>query len=780
MANSENLYDVLGVSPGADQRDIKKAYFAKVRQFPPETHPAQFALLREAYDVLGLPESRRQYDSSRGEAFAELGPEHAAQMRAAVAAMAAGDWAPAAILLQAVLSQRPDGQEARGRLCACLLSLKRHDEAEQQARELVGRYPSEPQSHLFLGSSLRGQERLDEAHQAFLEAVKCGPTSFQPVRALVDMELAHDRPKVALAFIEARLSEAVDAPMALALRMERVALLQHTLAWAIADQELDVVQVDAERLDQREELSFFLERRAAVLLAQGHHKHAEKLLRRLAALAPKRETIALTSRAVVRLSELPEASVAWLRAQRKSPEILFLPRAGVLADSLLFLLALAAIGLAALAEYHPDSDWTAPEVVLGGVLSVCAGVFAAGAGQRWWRHLNSKLGRFIAVHPLYLVEMELDEVRVWPLVALSRVAATHHHTNGMYTGTQFKLTFGSKVRSLSVRPKQLAERFGEALQAIRARLLDLLHQGVLGAENGADFVPAPLMLRGQPPRDLRRWALLASGAALGAVVAVSGMVRAQRAQEDSEWIAAQADPSPQLVRQYLERHPDGRYVRDCAELLAGRRTLVVERLRSRAPELAALLEQAPNDRPLEVSVRFSGTATAPAFRPLKSKGWLLAGLPEREIGPERRAKWERTVLLALREGLSQLAGPGWFKLELLDGAKSTSSAPLLSVAYELAFTGGAYAARSVAGDEAGATLWPAPRITARATIAGVQKQVSVEPPRSLPVVGRAAERLAADPGAAWEPLLDQLSLGFGERLGQALGAAPTSNALRPR
>lgn len=767
MSASDNLYDVLGVAPGADQRDIKKAYFAKVRQFPPETHPAEFARLREAYDVLGTPEGRRQYDASRGEAFAELGPELAAEMRAAVAAMAAEDWAHAVNLLQAVLGQRPDAEEARGRLCACLLSLKRYAEAEQQARELVSRHPSKPQSHLFLGYALRDRERPQDAHLAFLEAAKLAPADFRPVRALVDMELARKRPEAALAFVDARLREVADDAMTLGLRMERIALLHHTLAWAKADHELDAARADAERLDQKEDLAFFLEREGAVLLAQGKHQRAEQVLARLAGLAPKRETSALTSHAVVRLSELPEASVAWLKAQKKSPEILCLPRAGLFSDSLLFLVALAAFGLPALVALSSDSEWTGVGLVLGGGLLAGTGVFAAWAGQRWWRHLNSAVGRFVAVHPLYLVEMDLDEVRLWPLVALSRIAATHHHTNGVYTHTQFNLSFGPKVRSLSVRPQALGNQFGDVLQAIRNRLLDLLHGGMLGAERGADFVPAELMRRGRPPRDVRRLKVLAAGAALGALLTVAGVLLGQRGQEDAEWFSAQADGSPVAVRGYLARHPGGRYAQAGAELLASRRASLLERLRVTAPELAALLEKAPSDRPVGVPVRISGTAAAPAFKPPTLKGWVLAGPPEQELGPARRAERERQLLAGLQQHLSQRVGAGWFDLY---EARPDRDPALLSVEYELSFAGRVYSAKSAAGDDVGATLWPAPRITARATLAGVEKQVTVEPPRSLPVRGEAAQRLASDAGAVWEPVLQQLWLGFGERLGAALGA----------
>ena len=55
-------YDLLGVQPDADADAIRTRYLALVREFPPETHPAQFQAIRSAYDVLIDPDARHQYD----------------------------------------------------------------------------------------------------------------------------------------------------------------------------------------------------------------------------------------------------------------------------------------------------------------------------------------------------------------------------------------------------------------------------------------------------------------------------------------------------------------------------------------------------------------------------------------------------------------------------------------------------------------------------------------------------------------------------------------------
>ncbi len=58
-------YDLLGVARDADAATVRARYLALVREFPPETHPAQFQAIRTAYDILKDPDSRRQYDRER-------------------------------------------------------------------------------------------------------------------------------------------------------------------------------------------------------------------------------------------------------------------------------------------------------------------------------------------------------------------------------------------------------------------------------------------------------------------------------------------------------------------------------------------------------------------------------------------------------------------------------------------------------------------------------------------------------------------------------------------
>jgi len=49
---------VLGVQPGAGDDEIRAAYLAKVREYPPDRSPEEFERVRDAYDLLRDPRRR--------------------------------------------------------------------------------------------------------------------------------------------------------------------------------------------------------------------------------------------------------------------------------------------------------------------------------------------------------------------------------------------------------------------------------------------------------------------------------------------------------------------------------------------------------------------------------------------------------------------------------------------------------------------------------------------------------------------------------------------------
>ncbi|MGI6224236.1 MAG: DnaJ domain-containing protein [Prevotella sp.] len=63
-----DYYKILGVDKNIPQKDVRRAYLKRAKQFHPDLHPddpkakAKFQALNEAYDVISDPEKRAKYD----------------------------------------------------------------------------------------------------------------------------------------------------------------------------------------------------------------------------------------------------------------------------------------------------------------------------------------------------------------------------------------------------------------------------------------------------------------------------------------------------------------------------------------------------------------------------------------------------------------------------------------------------------------------------------------------------------------------------------------------
>lgn len=59
---SNDPYAVLGLERGATHREVKRAYFRLVREYPPETEPEAFKRLRGAYEKLRTADTKAETD----------------------------------------------------------------------------------------------------------------------------------------------------------------------------------------------------------------------------------------------------------------------------------------------------------------------------------------------------------------------------------------------------------------------------------------------------------------------------------------------------------------------------------------------------------------------------------------------------------------------------------------------------------------------------------------------------------------------------------------------
>lgn len=133
---AEDLYQTLGVTADADERQIKKAYFRLVRKHPPEKDPENFKAIRAAYETLFDEKARKSYD-----AMANFGEELAELLDKAMERVAEEDWEGAAGPLKRILVLDPNAHAARNQLGLCLACQERFDDAQKVFETLTKKQP---------------------------------------------------------------------------------------------------------------------------------------------------------------------------------------------------------------------------------------------------------------------------------------------------------------------------------------------------------------------------------------------------------------------------------------------------------------------------------------------------------------------------------------------------------------------------------------------------------------------------------------------------------------
>jgi tetratricopeptide (TPR) repeat protein len=167
IVNSTNLYERLGLERDATIEQVKQAYRNLVRQYPPERAPEEFKRIREAYEALGNPGTRTEYDRSIS------GPDSA--LAKVNVAMQASDYTTAELLLKQILLVQPDLTGARNLLGLCLLYQGKADDALGQFGRLLRAPGADASVWANTGHAYASLKRYADAENCFKEAVERAP-----------------------------------------------------------------------------------------------------------------------------------------------------------------------------------------------------------------------------------------------------------------------------------------------------------------------------------------------------------------------------------------------------------------------------------------------------------------------------------------------------------------------------------------------------------------------------------------------------------------------------
>ncbi|HEX6751147.1 MAG TPA: DnaJ domain-containing protein [Longimicrobium sp.] len=162
--HAEDLYERLGVERTASRDEVRAAYRALLRRYPPERAPEEFKRIREAYEVLNDAASRAEYDRAPSAAVQRL-------LRLASAAMEAQRYPEAEQHLKQVLAEDPTLDYARNWLGLCFLYQEKPGHALPLFEQLLQREQPSPAWFGNAGHAYARLGRIADAESMFRRAV---------------------------------------------------------------------------------------------------------------------------------------------------------------------------------------------------------------------------------------------------------------------------------------------------------------------------------------------------------------------------------------------------------------------------------------------------------------------------------------------------------------------------------------------------------------------------------------------------------------------------------
>jgi tetratricopeptide (TPR) repeat protein len=669
---SESFYDVLGIDRTADERAIKKAYFARVRRHPPETHPEEFQRIREAYEVLSNPQSRADYDAVNR--YDQYGAATAARLQAATAAMDIADWSHAQVELIAVLEQEPQLHFARDLLGMAYLNAHRPADAMREFVRLVDEQPHNAVYHLHMGYAHYAQNQYAPALECYHRARNLDANDARVLVATADCLVAQKAYEPALEELDRaiHLDGAVDfQDFVFFMRKVQIQLLRDRSD--LADHELDqIFQILPDDAETRRYVATRLASLASDLFAMKRSADANRLLARCRTLDPSRKSMEYTfpPKTRLRIDALPEASRRWLARQAREPAPGKLVHNARALPVLYLISAIVFQFFVWNMSFRSTRMWNDTErglALLGLVAAPIALAWALGRVLRVWR---SPYGKYTTVHPCHLLEVDVDHVTVWPLVNLHDVSLSHHSSNGVYQYTLCRLSFAGASCAVMVRGQQASVDWANRVLEQRRKVLDLMGVGLLEAEEGFDLVPPSLLQPGKagppaPPDRARRrgYAVAAAAGALSFAVALP-LNRA--AGERHAWAAATRLGAPSAYRDYVSAFPDG------AHAAAARAAVAAAYDRAIASYGAGSGAGAPGGAAALALLRALARSDGGAVRVRYEAAVDFAGAPPTGVidpapafTPAQNRLRERALTSALRESFARLVGDD--VLDLDDG-----------------------------------------------------------------------------------------------------------------
>ncbi len=586
-----------------------------------------------------------------------------------------------------MLREQPQLHFARDLLGMAFLNNKQPKEALEQFEHLVTAQPGNSVYHLHKGYAHYHQKQYVPAMDAYRKAQAIDAADTRVLVAMADCLTDQKQYEAALAELDKAINMdgQVDfQDFVFFMRKVQIQLLRNRAD--LAEQDIDqIFKILPDDADTRKYVATRLASLAADLFAMKRSVDANRMLARCKQLDPTRKSMEFQfpSKVKVPIATLPPGAQTWLANHGKEWQ------AGKLSHNALggpiFLLIIAiGVGLIALnAGFNTRHLWDGQTQVMMALFLFGAPLLLALGIRRVKRVTSSPFKKYTTIHPLHLLQVDVDQVTVWPLVNLHDVSLTHHSTNGVYQYTAVRMDFAGTVCNTTIRGQQASVDWANRLLAQRRRCLELMSAGLLEAEEGMDLIP-PDALRGatkMPPDPMAkqralRWYGIFAG--VGVILAVIAIPFNRGAAERDAWHSCSSYGSIGEYRRYLERFPSGAHAKEVRGLINGVYDSAIARYKQKAAgadpkgvqAIVDVVNALRNADATRVKIVYDGSIDFARLKNLPAK-FSDVTPPDTAFSASMNKTRESSITEALRKAFNEALG--YDVIDFDDGGYSSSS-----------------------------------------------------------------------------------------------------------
>ena len=569
----------------------------------------------------------------------------------------------------------------RDLLATAYLNANRPADAVHELTRLVGEQPSSAVYQLHLGHAHYAQNQYAPALDCYREARKLDPTDSRSLVAAADCLVAKKEYEPALLELDRAIGlhpQVAFDEFVLLMRKVQIELLADRAD--LAETELDeIFKLLSDDPEAKKYVVMRLASLASERFASQRSADANRLLVRAKQLDPSRGSTEYIFPASTRLriDALPEASRAWLAAHARERAPGKLQQTAKRGPLLLLLLAIGVQLVALDAGFDTRRAWDGGHRIMMFLLLVGAPLLLALAIRRLLRVSRSPYGKYTTLHPCHLLQVEVDELTVWPLPSLHDLSLTHHSTSGIYARTVCRLNFAGTVCDLTIRGRQASVDWAQLVLEQRTRVFDLMGMGLLETEAGFDLVPPALLRSGTAPaapkdRSVVKW--YGAAAAVGAALFAGAIPLNLGAAERYAWSSATRFPNLTSYRDYVAAFPASAHAAEAKQRIDQWYDHAIAQYQERAgttsagsTAIVAVLRALKSSGAKAVNVTYQSAIDFSAVKAFSEQG-IIDAAPAFTAAQNKSR--ERIITAALGDAFGNLVG--YDVIDFDDGAYSYS------------------------------------------------------------------------------------------------------------